>query len=233
MSVVTQHSLCVLVLTTVNFKAYFQNNLNKAVDLFSSKVVHTFLLQFREIAMITSEVYGTALRLMQHIENLLMQSVENQRTRNLLSILIEQLRNEILIRIHTFKNRIDMQRIKRKELAGHESEREAITSNYNRIRQRRLRVERCGSIDRRTKTSPNIDKLEPKLEKLTIKHTKTAEIIETGNHTKFDEFDDELELKQRKLAANEHMNAIKQILNSRQSISAIVEKMGATKNDTG
>lgn len=227
MSVDTQNSLCVVVLTTVNFKAYFQNNLTKAVDLFSSKVVHTFLLQFREIAMITSEVYGTALRLMQHIENLLMQSVENQRTRNLLSILIEQLRNEILIRIHTFKNRIDMQRIKRKELAGHESEREAITSNYNRIRQR------CGSIDRRTKTSPNIDKLEPKLEKLTIKPTKTAEIIETGNHTKFDEFDDELELKQRKLAANEHMNAIKQILNSRQSISAIVEKMGATKNDTG
>lgn len=168
-----------------------------------------------------SEVFGTALRLIQHIENLMMQSVVNQRSRNLLSVLIEQLRNEILIRIQAFKNRIDlMQRMGRTELAGHESEREVITSNYNRIRQR------CGSIDRR-KTSPNIDKNEQKVEKVTIKHTQNKRITDkAGNRREFEELG-ELELDQRKQSANEHMKAIKHALNSTQNISELVEGMAA------
>lgn len=177
----------------------------------------------------TNEVFGTSLRLLQHIENLVVRSVVDERSKQLILILIDQLRNEITVRIQAFKNRIElMQRMKKNELTGPngitpDSSAE-LMPNYNRIGQRRGSIERKTNLTFVDRRESNVRCKIPDYKRSTGINKKTDDQRKLENLNQFNKA-----MEQRIFVVRDHMKALKNAFNASNDISQLTEKMAALK----
>lgn len=176
----------------------------------------------------TNEVFGTSLRLLQHIENLVWRSVADERNKQHILILIDQLRNEITIRIQAFKNRIElMQRMKRNELVkpnGITSKPVAeLTPNYSRISIRR------GSIERTTnKSFPDVNGSNVRVCEIPDYKRSTSSSYRTDDQRKLGDLGKlNRKMEQRRCVVKEHMKMIKKTLTTSRDITSLTERMAA------